>query len=189
MTLARTLARLVSFLLLLVLAAVGLAVAALAIDPSGVSKLIALPRLRDVVGGWFDDLAADGPVALASALAGAASVVLGLILLAGLLAPRRERLVRLRATEHGRLDARRRPLAQMAGHLAEQVRGVSGTHAKVKVGRRGGGRLRLRADRPRTAEPAATKKAVVAELGELTGPFKLKAKVRTRLGERRNRVQ
>lgn len=189
MIVARALVRLVALLLLVALALLGLAAVAAAIDPAGVTGLIGLPPLRDSAGGWFDDLAADGPVARLSALAGAGAVLLGLLLLAGLLVPRRERLVRLAGTDHGALDARRRPLAQMAGHLAEQVRGVSGTRTKVKVRRRGGGRLRVRADRPRNAPAAATKQAVTAQLESLTGPFKLKASVQTRLGDRGKRVQ
>ena len=189
MILARALVRLVAILLLVVLALLGLAAVATAVDPAAVTGLIGLPPLRDSVGGWFDDLSADGPVARVSALAGVAAVLLGLLLLAGLLVPRRERLVRLTSTDHGTLDARRRPLAQMAGHLAEQVRGVTGTRTKVKVRRRGGGRLRVRADRPRDAPATATKQAVTEQLGTLTGPFKLKPSVQMRLGDRGRRVQ
>lgn len=189
MILARALARLTSFLLLVVLALLGLAVAATAVDPSGVTRVIGLPSLRDSVGRWFGAMAADGPVALASALAGVGAVVLGLVLLAGLLVPRRERLVRLATTGHGPLDARRRALAQMAGHLAEQARGVTHSRTKVKPRRRGGGRLRVRADRARTADGAATRQAVTEQLESLTGPFKLKARVQTRVGGRGKRVQ
>jgi len=187
--LARALVRLVSVLLLLALAGLGLAVAIAAIDPSGVTDFIGLPQLRDAVGGWFGDLATGGPIALASALGGAGAVLLGLVLLAGLLVPRRERLVRLASGPSGTLSARRGPLAQMAGHLAEQVRGVTSARTKVKSRRRGGGRLNVRVDRPRTAPPKATKQAVADQLESLTGPFKLKASVQTRLGERGSRVQ
>lgn len=189
MILARAIERIASFLVLVLLALLGLAVAIAAIDPAGVTGLMALPALRDEVGGWFDALAADGPIALASALAGAGAVVLGLMLLAGLIVPRRERLVRLASTSHGRLDARRRPLAQMAGHLTEQARGVTHSRTKVKARRRGGGRLRVRADRSRSADGAATREAVIEQLRDLTGPFELRATVRTRLGDRGTRVQ
>ncbi len=189
MIVARALVRLVALLLLVAVALLGLAAVAAAVDPAGVTGLIGLPPLRDRVGGWFDDLATGGPVARFSALAGAGAVLLGLVLLAGLLVPRRERLVRLAGTEHGTLDARRRPLAQMAGHLAEQVRGVTGARTTVKARRRGAARLRVRADRPRNVPAAATKQAVTAQLEPLTGPFKLKANVQTRLGDRGRRVQ
>ena len=189
MILARALVRLVSFLLLVTLALLGLAVAVAAVDPGGVTDLFDLPQLPDAVGGWFRDLAASGPIALASLLGGAGAVLLGLVLLAGLLIPRRERLVRLASSSSGTLSARRGTLAQIAGHLAEQVRGVTSTRTKVKSRRRGGGRLKVRVDRPRTAPPGATKQAVVEQLESLTGPFKLKARVQTRLGEPGSRVQ
>lgn len=189
MILARALVRIVSLLLLLTLAVLGLAVAVAAVDPSGVTGLLGLPQLRDAVGGWFSDLAGGGPIALASALGGAGAVLLGLVLLAGLLIPRRERLVRLASSSTGTLSARRGTLAQIAGHLAEQVRGVTSARTKVKSRRRGGGRLNVRVDRPRSAPPAATKQAVVEQLESLTEPFKLKASVQTRLGERGSRAQ
>lgn len=189
MILARTLVRLLSFVLLIVLALLGLAAAAAAVDPSGVTGLLGLPRLSDAVGGWLADLAADGPVALAGALAGGAAILLGLVLLIGLLAPRRERLIRLDRTDHGTLSARRRPLAHVATHLTEQARGVTGARTKVKPRRRGGGRLRVRADRPRAASTKEVEAAITANLEPLTGPFKLKAAVHTRVGGRGSRVR
>lgn len=189
MILARGLVRVVAPLLLAVLALVGLAVAAAAIDPGRAADLANLPQLRDTVGGWYDDLGADGPVAAASALGGAAAVVLGLLLLAGLLVPRRERLARMAATEHGTLSARRRPLGQIASRLAEQAPGVTRVRAKVKPGRRHGGSLQVRADRTATVDPGQAKQALTSRLADLAGPFGLKPRVQTRLGERGRRVQ
>lgn len=189
MVLARLLARVVSFLLLVALALIGLAVAVSAIDPSAVTGRIGLHDLRDSVGGWFDDLEASGPVAVASALGGGAAILLGLVLLVGLLVPRRERLVRLDTTSHGTLSARRRPLAQVATHLVEQTRGVAQARVKVRPRRRTGGRLRVRAERPRPAPASETKAAISSQLEDLTGPFKLKASVQTRVGDRGSRVQ
>lgn len=189
MILVRALVRLLAFVLLVVLAAVGLAVAIAAFDPSAVLGFLGLPDLRDVVEGFYDDLEAPGPVALASALAGGGAILLGLVLLVGLLVPRRERLVALDETDHGQLAARRRPLAQIATHLAEQTRGVTDAKTKVKPARRGGGRLRVRADRPRNTQGAEVDQAVSTSLEALTGPFKLKARVRTRVGESGSRVQ
>ena len=57
-------------------------------------------------------------------------VLLGLLLLIGALAPRRERRAVLEQGEHGTLDARG-ALAQMFTALAERTRGV--THAKAKL--------------------------------------------------------
>lgn len=189
MLLLRPLVRLLAFLLLVVLALTGAAVAVAAVDVGWATDLARTGQLRDTVGSWFDALAADGPIAVASALAGLGAVVLGILLLAGLLVPRRERLVELETSAEGSILARRRPLAQVAGALTEQVRGVSGVRSKVKVPRRGGGRLQVRADRPRTAEAGPTREAVTAKLDELTDPFKLKARVQTRTGPDGKRVQ
>ena len=189
MILLRALVRVVSVLLLVVLALLGLAVAIAAVNPAGVAGSAGLPEFRDTVGGWFDDLEASGPIAVASALTGLATLFLGLLLLVGLLVPRRERLVQLDTSEQGALSARRRPLSQMAVHLAEQARGVTHARTKVRPGRRGGGRLLVRADRPRTAAADPTRDAVVEQLTALTEPFKLKARVHVRQGERGRRVQ
>lgn len=189
MILARTLVRIVTLVLLSALALVGLAVAAAAVDPSGVTGLLGLPGLSRSLGGWFSDLEADGPVALAGALAGGGAILLGLVLLLGLLVPTRERLARLDTTAHGTLNARRRPLGQLASHLTEQARGVTDARAKVTPGRHSGGRLRVRADRPRNVSAQQAETSIASGLEPLTGPFKLKAAIQTRAGDRGRRVQ
>jgi hypothetical protein len=185
----RTLVRVVSFVLLVVLALAGLAVAALAVAPDAIAQAVGLPDLRAAVERWFDGLAGDGPVATTEALVGAGGVLLGLALLAGLLVPRRERLVTLRRTDLGSLDARRRALAAVARSLSEQVRGVTEAKVKVKPRRRGGGRLRVRAMRPRPADARAVDRAINDQLAGLTGPFRLKASVSSRVADRGARVQ
>lgn len=189
MILARAVVRVIAFLLLLALALVGLAVAVAAVDLGTVTDQAKTPELRDSVGRWFSAMESDGPIAVASALAGIGAVLLGLLLLAGLLVPRRERLVLLEKSTQGPLHARRRPLAQIAGVLTDRVDGVASTHAKVRARRRGGGRLQIRADRPQTSEAKATKQAISSQLEQLTGPFKLTARVQTRSGKRGKRVQ
>lgn len=189
MILLRGLVRLLAFVLLLLLALLGLAVAVAAVDPGWAADQARTEELTGTVGRWFDALAADGPIALASALAGLAAVVLGLALLVGLFVPRRERLVLLERNDEGTLHARRGPLCAVAGALTEQVRGVSASRTKVKARRRGGGRLEVRADRPRDAEAQPTKEAVLEQLEQLSGPFRLKARVQTRVGSRGQRVQ
>lgn len=189
MILLRALVRVLSFLLLLALAAAGAAAIAVAVDPGWTAGQLGLPSLRDTVSGWFDALAADGPVAVFSGLGGLGAVLLGLLLLAGVLIPRRERLVALESTELGSLNARRRPLADVATQLVERTRGVTNARVKVKPRRRGGGTLRVRADRPRPTDSSAIKSAVTEDLRALTGPFKLKAAVQTRLGDGGARVQ
>lgn len=189
MIVLRMLVRLVAFLLLVVLALVGLVVLVVAVDPSGGASLLRLPQLRDVVGSWLDALQDGVPTPIVDVLAGAGAVLLGLVLLAGLLVPRRERLVALRKTGHGTLAARRRALAQVATGLVEQGRGVTEAKVKVKPRRRTGGRLRVRAARTGPAEPAAVQRAITTQLEGLTGPFKLKTSVRLRAGGRGARVQ
>lgn len=185
--LARALVRLISFLLLVILAVAGLAVAIFSIGtgPTGVSlsglaDLLQLHTLRETVGDWLEQLEASGPVALVAAACGLGAVLLGLLLLAGVLVPRRERLVTLAEGEHGALAARRRPLAQAATTLVEQVRGVTEARVRVRPRRTGGGRLAVRASRSRRVEAPQVKSAVREQLSTLADPFKLKARVDVR---------
>lgn len=189
MILLRLLVRLVTFVLLVGLAVLGLAVAIAAIAPAAAADLVGLPALRDAVGAWFDGLEGDGPVATASLIGGVAAALVGLLLLVGVLVPRRERLVTLRTTEHGTLGARRRALAGVARSLTEQTRGVTTAKVKVRPRRGGGGRLRIRAARPRPADGRTVERSIATQLETLTGPFRLKASVHTRAGERGSRVQ
>src|SRR6185295_1970080 len=101
---ARGLARLVALVLTAALAVTGLTVAVFTIH--GDSMMLSLPnlarhaRLGALLGDIGDFLAslevAGGPTAKIAALAGAGAVLLGLLLLFGALAPRRERLVVMR---------------------------------------------------------------------------------------------
>jgi hypothetical protein len=185
--LARALVRLVSFLLLVLLSLAGLLVAVFCIGtgstgPSlgGLADLLQLSSLRDTVGAWLDQLESSGPVALVAAVSGLGTTLLGLLLVAGVLVPRRERLVTLATGEHGTLAARRRPLAQAATTLVEQVRGVTEARVRVRPRRRAGGRLAVRASRSRPADPAQLRDAIRERLGSLTDPFKLSTRVEVR---------
>lgn len=100
--LARALVRLISFLLLVILAVAGIALAIFCIGTgkTGVSlgelaSLLHLESLRSTVGSWLGQLQESGPIAGIAALAGLGAILLGVLLLAGLLVPRRERLVAL----------------------------------------------------------------------------------------------
>ena len=183
--LLRALVRLLGFLLLIALALVGLgfALAALLGDELGV-------QLEDsAVSRWLERLEGDGTQVL-EAVIGGGMVLLGLLLLIGALAPRRERRAVLEQGEHGTLDARRRPLTQMFTALAERTRGVTHAKAKLRLGRRPRhGRLVVRAERPRTTESAAVREAVRSDVGELAGAFGLKTRVQAPLGRRGRRVQ
>ena len=183
--LARALVRLVSFVLLVVLALAGLVLAVFCIatgtsGPSlgGLASLLDLSALRDTRRqlGW-SSFEAPGPAAVIAAVGGLGAILLGLVLLAGILVPRRERLVTLSSDERGTLAARRRPLAQAATALVEQVRGVTAARVRVRPRRRGGGRLAVRASRTRRADAEQVKAAVGEQLSGLTDPFKLKARV------------
>ncbi|HEY6396311.1 MAG TPA: hypothetical protein VIX82_02540, partial [Solirubrobacteraceae bacterium] len=92
--LARALVRLVSFLLLVILAVAGIVLAVFCIDTgtSGPSlgklaSILHLGSVRDTVGHWLAQLEASGSVAVIAGLCGLGAILLGLLLLAGLLVP------------------------------------------------------------------------------------------------------
>jgi hypothetical protein len=182
--LARALVRLFSIVILLVLAIAGIVLAAFCIgtgtsgpSPGGLANLLGLSELHDSVGAWLDQVESPGPVALIAGVCGIGAMLLGLLLLLGILVPRRERLVTLSSTEHGEIAARRKPLSQAATALVEQVRGVTEARVKVKPKRRGGGRMKVRASRTKPVDAQTVQGAVSEQLGSLTGPFRLKARI------------
>jgi hypothetical protein len=193
----RAFARLIVLLVLLALALSGLATAIFAIgyDDSLVSlpKLAAylqLPEGREVVADWLDALEASGPTAWWSVLGGLLAMLLGLFLLAGLLLPRRERLVIIREDEAGRIAARRRPYAQVAEVLAEQERGVTRAKARVRPSWRGrGGSLKLTATRTPLADEADVERRVGRGVEPLAQAAGLRMQIRSRLGTGRDRVE
>lgn len=181
----RGLLRLLGFVALIALALLGLGVALAALlgDRLGV-------RLEGSgAGDWLARLEGSGAQALEAVIGGGVTL-LGLLLLIGALAPRRDRRAVLEESEHGTLDARRRALAQTFTALAERTRGVTRAKARLRIGRRSRrGRLVLRAEHPGTAESAtAVREAVRSEVGELGDAFGLKVRVRTPLGRRGRRV-
>jgi hypothetical protein len=185
---ARALVRLVGFVVLVALSAAGLALAVFSIG-TGVSgpslgrlaELLHLASLRGTVGQWLAQLETHGSVAVLAGVCGIGALLLGLLLLAGVLVPRRERLVTLSRGEPGTVAARRRPLAQVATVLVERERGVTEARVRVRpMRRRTGGRLSVRASRARRADPAQVQAAVGEALGGLTEPFKLKPRIDVR---------
>jgi len=196
MILLRALLRLVTFVLLVVLAVAGLAAAVFSIQggTGGLSlpklaEYAQLPAVRDRTGDLLSAVEASGSVARYSLLAGALAVLLGLLLLIAALVPRRERLVELERGDDGTLNARRRPLAQAARALVEPARGVTEAKVRARARRRGGGTLRVRALRTRPAQDAAIRASIAERLQPLTQPFKLKTTVRVREADRGARVQ
>ena len=193
--LARLLVRVLSFLLLAALAIAGLAAAIFCIQGGTntlsldtLAELAQLPDVEGAVGPWLDQLEAPGTMGIA-ALSALGAILLGLLLLAGVLVPRRERLLTLHSGDDGTIAARRRGFAQLATGVVEQTRGVTGARVKARPGRRGGGRLRVTAEHTRTADRDQVERAVQERLTPLAEPFGLKTQVRTRLGDRGSRVQ
>lgn len=195
--LARTLSRIVGFLLMVLLSLAGLAAMVFAIQGGEatlsypqLAEWLRLPELEDEVGTLLARLTADGPVAIVTLLAGLAAMALGALLIAGALVPRRERLATLEEAGEGRLAARRSTLEDAAEALARRTEGVTSTRARVVPGRVGDGRLRVRADLTRSAAGnAAAREALEQRLDPLARAFHLRPKVSTRAGEGRSRVQ
>lgn len=193
--LLRTLGRMVTFVLLVVLALAGLLAAIFSIGGGDGFSLpdlagyLQLDELRDVLGDWLAALESDGPTAWWTVLGGACAALIGLLLLAGVLVPRRERLVVLLESEGGRIAARRRPLSQAAEALALQQQGLTEAKARVRTGRWRQGSLRLRASRTRRVSPDEAAARASRAIEPLTSAFDLRPRVRSRLGEGAARVQ
>jgi hypothetical protein len=191
---ARALVRLVALILTTALAVAGLAVAVFTIQRD--SMMLSLPNLArhahlgDLLGDVGDLLAAleaAGPTAKIAALAGAGAVLLGLLLLFGVLARRREPLVVMRRDGTGAVAARPRALGHAAATLAEQSRDVRQVKARTGARRHGtGGRLRMTVYGGAAERPAATA-AVRDRVQALADGFSLRLRVRAPRGDRRAR--
>ncbi|MDO8212181.1 hypothetical protein [Conexibacter sp. CPCC 206217] len=194
MILLQLLARLVAFLLLLALALAGLAVAVFSIQDThtglsieGLAHDARLPQLRDTVGDFLASVERGGPVAVVAALCGLGAIVLGLLLVLGVVGSRRERLIVLDdGAQAGRTAAKRRPLAQVATALSEQVRGVTSVRARAHAGRRRS-TVGVRIDRAATADAQQIGADVRQALSSLTD-VGVRARVETRRGGPRSRV-
>jgi hypothetical protein len=195
--LLRAVARFVVLVLLVALALAGLAAAVFSIQGGdrplslpGLAEHIRLVEVEETVGDYLDQLEADGPLAKASALAGAGAVLAGLLLLLGVLAPRRERLVVFDDGEAGRLAARRRTLARVAEALAEQARGVTEAKARVRPrGRLRKGRLRVTVSHPRNYRDSEVEERVLSAVSPLVDSSGLKPRVEARVGKGRAEVE
>jgi hypothetical protein len=195
--LLRVLARIVVLVLLVALSLVGLAVAVFSIQGGdrplslpGLAELVLLPEAEDEVGDYLGRLEAPGPLAKRSALAGAGAVLAGALLLLGVVAPRRERLVVFADEERGRLSARRRPLAAAAEVLARQVRGVTEAKARVRPpGRVRGGQLRVRVSHSRNQQHGEVKQRVRRALAPIVESAPVRPRVEARVGKRGARVE
>lgn len=148
----RVVARLLGFALLVVIGVGALVVAVFTIrggeatlSLAHLASLLSLDDLRDTVGPWLESLEADGPAAALAVLCGLGSILLGIGLLIGALAPRRERLLIIKRDAHGDISARRRATANALADLADRPREILGAKVKVRPNRRRpGGRARIK---------------------------------------------
>ena len=196
MIVARLLVRVLAFVLLLALALVGLAAAVFAIQGDeetlsfhNLASLTGLPEARDAMAGWFQQIGASGPAAVVALICGIGAILLGVVLILGVLVPRRERLVALDLLDTGALTTRRRPLAGAAQTLVEQARGVTEAKVRARPRRRSGGTLRVRAERTRHTDATQARQDVEERLKPLTEPFGLRTKVAIRVSARGPRVE
>jgi hypothetical protein len=186
--LLRALSRAVAFVLLVVLAAGCLAAAGFSLPNRGLSRLGDLVGTGAGAGQSRDFLArlerGDPPAGAAAGAALAAAV--GLVLVAGAVLPRRERMLEMADEDEGRLAARRRPLQSVATALALRPPGVRRARARIRGRyRRRGGRLRVRVGRIPGAPEQPLAEQVRLEVDGLARAFSLRTKVRTRRDERR----
>lgn len=191
MLLLRAISRLVTIVLLAVLALAGLVVAVCSIGSEGTLSLpwladqLGLPDAREEVRDFLDTVEAPGPIALRAAAAGIAAVVVGALLVAGALWPSRQRLAILERGETGTLGATRRALGRAAASLVDGVRGLSARRVRLRPRRRGvGARLDLRAMRPESLPRDEAKRRADHALRPLAESFDLDARIRTRTGSR-----
>jgi hypothetical protein len=198
MALLRVLGRMVGVVWMLVLALFGLAVAMYCVDALvGLGsvrpdRLLGLPGVRDHVGRFLGQVAAPGSIAVLALLCGLGAMLLGGLLLIAVLGRGKQRLAVLEQNHRsGVLAARRRPLGEMVRALAEPVHGATGIkRPKLSLSRRGSpGTLKLSVTRTRTADPRELTVAIEQAVEPITGPFRLRPRVRVRLGESGNRVQ
>lgn len=196
--LLRAMARLVGSLLMVVLALLGLGVAAYCFDgfiglgSARPDRLLDLPAARRHVGHFLAQLAAPGDTAGLALVCGIGAILLGLLLLRALLRSSKERLVVLDTDADGAtLAARPRTLQAMARVLAEQVPGITKVkRPKLTVSRRGTrGRLKVTASHHRTSERDEVQRAVTSQLEPISGPFNLTPRVRVHVGQPGERVQ
>ena len=198
MLLLRGIARLVGVMLMVILALAGLGLALFCLDgfirlgSARPDRLLHLPAVRDHVGQFLHQVSAPGPAAALALLCGLGAMVVGILLLVGVLGPRRRRLVLLERDEAaGSLAARPAPLREMAASLAASAPGAM---AVARPRLRRGGRLRpshltVTAARSRTRDPQQVQRAIDERLQPLTEPFGVRSHVHLRAPEPGSRVQ
>jgi len=196
---ARLLARLVSLLWLLALAAIALGVAAYCLDglvglgSARPDRLLSLPDVRRHVGRFLDQLGAHGPVATLSLLCGVGAVVAGLILLVGLVGPRKRAVSLEDNSTNGTLSAREGPMRGMLHTLANQPREAEvAKRPKLSLGYRHRHRPRVTVRGEYFAaddDPEEAQQAIEHALQPLTAPFGLTVRVHLAAERAQRRVR
>ena len=180
----RALTRLIALVVLLAGALASAAVALSALSGSdglvARAKTAGLPGFRDDVSRDLLQLEA-GTASNTVTLVAAGVVLLSVLVIAGALVPRRQRLVALKADDT--LAARRRVIGTALRTLARQASDVTG--AKSRVRRR---RARIAATHAVAADGKATRADLRARLTPVAEPFGLKLRVQSRRGARGRRV-
>jgi hypothetical protein len=194
----RATARLIGMLLMVVLALLGLGIAAYSFDgfislgSARPDRLLGLPAVRRHVGHFLSQISAPGDTAGLALVCGIGAILLGLLLLRGTLRSAKERLVVLEAGSDGAtLAARPRTLRAVTVALAERAPGVTQVkRPKLALSRRGTrGRLKVSACRARTSEQSDVQQALTSQLEPISGPFHLRPRVRVQLAENGGRVR
>lgn len=192
--LLRPIARLVTFLLLIALALIGLVVAIFSLgapdSPLGYGKLAEYTQASsasDEVGSWLQGI--DGPSSFpqATALFALAAILIGLLLLYGALARTPDRLVTLEEGDGGLLAARPRALAQVADAMMGRPRGVTDRRVRLKPSR-GGGTLNVRATHARSVDPGTVQSELSTAVAPLTEAFGIKTRVQPKAADSGKRV-
>jgi hypothetical protein len=198
MLVLRALTRLAGTVLMIVIALAGLAIALyclsrlVSLGAANPPRLLHLPTVRDRVGRFLADVAAPGPTAGLALGCGIGAVLLGLLMLIGVLQPRRRHVALVdHPGDGGIVGARRRALSDAARALADEADGLTAVkRAHVTLSRRGSrGRVTVVAARALAEDPDEVQRAVQATLSPITEPFHLRPRVRMQLGERGERVQ
>jgi hypothetical protein len=198
MLLLRALGRLVGSLMMLALGLLGLGIALYCFDgfislgSARPDRLLGLPSVRRHVGHFLARLAAPGSTAALALACALVAMLIGLLLLTGTLRSSQQRLAVLEPdADGGRLAARPRTLRAMVKALAEQAPGAASVKRPrlAMSRRRSRGRLSVTASRARTGDRREVQRAITERIEPISGPFKLKPRVRVRLGRAGERVQ
>lgn len=193
----KAIARLIGAALMLAIALVGLGVALYCLDglvslgAARPDRLLRLPAVRDHVGSFLDRVGAPGPTAWLALLCGVCAVVIGLLMLLGIFGSGRQRTAVLSDRSEGQLAVSSRALRSMIRALAARADGVTGVN-RVWIAlrrRRPGGRMRLTVLTNQTSSPDEVRRSVGEAVAAVTGPLRLRTRVRSRPGEPSQRVQ